>query len=122
MNQIKEMLYSLNNCLVDTFNVLLHTNFTRFRPNLPPKVNILRAQIHRNSNIIYHVNRSVNIGMVCPKMYITANTTVGNVGTSQKFCCSSPVQGNIQINEKERMVNPHFLKNTCACFSIGNSD
>ena len=73
MNDIKEMLYSLNNCLVDTFNVLLHTKFTRFRPHLPPKVNILRAQIHRNSNIIYHVNRCVNVSMVCPKMYITAN-------------------------------------------------
>ena len=68
MREIRKMLYMVNTCLVKAFNSYLDTNFTKFKPFLPTPVNVMRAQIHRNANIIYFVNRKVNFQVACPHL------------------------------------------------------
>ena len=67
MHEIKEMLYSMKECLTVTYNTYFGTTFTKFRPFLPSQVNVLRAQIHRNTNLIYHINHKVDLFKICSK-------------------------------------------------------
>ena len=60
MREINLILNAINYCLATSYNTL-GTNFTKFRPYLPLKVNILRAKIHRNCNLIYAINCNVDL-------------------------------------------------------------
>ena len=73
MRKMKDFLYNLNTCLADSYNVMLSTDFSKFCPYLPTKVNVMHAQILRNINMICHVNRKVDLTKMCPKHYIETN-------------------------------------------------
>ena len=70
MNDIKELLYAINKCLTLSYNTYFCTDFSRFRPFLPSRVNVLRAQLHRNVNLVYYINRKIDVFQIPKKIYI----------------------------------------------------
>ena len=70
MNEIKELLYAINKCLTLSYNIYFCTNFSKFRPFLPSQVNVLRAQLHRNVNLVYDINRKIDVFQIPNKKYI----------------------------------------------------
>ena len=78
MREINEILNEVNQCLTKTYNHFLLTDFTKFRPYLPIQVNILRAKIHRNANLIYFINRKVDLFKYPPSdcMYVSVQLLI----------------------------------------------
>ena len=78
MREINEILNAVNQCLTKSYNHFLLMEFTKFRLYLPIQVNILRAKIHRNANLIYFINCKVDLFKYPPSdcMYVSVQLLI----------------------------------------------